>query len=344
MKKIIIFLFLSGLIYSFVQAQDPHFSQYNMPAMHLNPALTGNYNGDFRADINYRDQWRSIAEPYTTYQISADAPVTKSNNAQFSIGGYVMGDKSGISEYQQLIAGLNLAAGIRLNQNSSLSAGIGGGILSQNLNMTNLTWDSQYNGMQYDPSISSNEVADVQNCSSFDLNAGIVYKFMMGSKNPYHNDGIKGTIGIAAFHLTNPEQIQTISEDNKYAKLVFHSNFSIGISGTNTAIQPSFLFMSQGSATMIMPGLSFRYLLREQSKYTGFIKSSAFTVGGHYRVGDAIVLTSLIEFANFAIGFSYDVNASGLSKASSGAGAFELALRFITPAPNKARLGNNPLY
>ncbi|MBN2729545.1 MAG: PorP/SprF family type IX secretion system membrane protein [Bacteroidales bacterium] len=343
MKKIFL---LSGilLVAIFSHAQDPHFTQYNMPAMFLNPALTGNYNGDFRADINYRDQWRSVAEPFTTYQLSADAPVSRSNNAQFSIGGYVMSDKSGASEFSQTIAGINLGAGVRLNSVSSLSAGIGGGIISQNVNMANLSWDSQYNGMQYDPALETHESASLLNATGIDLNAGIVYKFMSGSRNPYYNDGVKGTIGIAAFHLTSPEQITSILEDKRYAKIVAHADFSIGISGSNTAIQPSFLFMTQGSSTMIMLGLSFRYLLKESSRYTGFIKSSAFTVGGHYRVGDAIAFTSMIEFSNFAIGFSYDINASGLSKASNGAGALELALRFVTPAPNKARLGNNPLY
>lgn len=343
MKKTLTILVLIFVAFS-IKAQDPHFTQYYMPAMFLNPGLTGNFNGDFRADINYRDQWRSVAEPFTTYQLSADAPVSKSNNAQFSLGGYVISDKSGASEFTQTIAGINLGAGVRLNSVSTLSAGIGGGIISQNINMASLTWDSQYNGMQYDPSLENHESDYLQNATSIDLNAGIVYKFFTGSRNPYYNDGVKGTIGIAAFHLTSPKQVTSILEDKKYAKIVGHANFSIGLSGTNTAIQPSILFMTQGSSTMIMPGLSFRYLLKESSRYTGFIKSSAFTVGGHYRVGDAIALTSMIEFSNFSIGFSYDINASGLSSASKGAGALELALRFITPAPNKARLGNNPLY
>ncbi|PLW92082.1 MAG: hypothetical protein C0592_12630 [Marinilabiliales bacterium] len=343
MKRIISIVILMFAFY-FSHAQDPHFTQYYMPSMFLNPGLTGSFNGDFRADINYRDQWRSVAEPFTTYQISADAPVSRSDNAQFSVGAYAMGDKSGLSEFTQTIAGVNLGAGVRINSVSTLSLGVGGGVISQNINMAGLSWDSQYDGMQYDPSLSSHESAYLQSATAIDLNAGIVYKFITGSRNPYYNDGVKGTIGFAAFHLTSPEQITSILEDKRYSKFVGHCNFSIGLTGTNTAVQPSFLFMTQGSSTMIMPGLSFRYLLRESSRYTGFIKSSAFTLGGHYRVGDAIAFTSMIEFSNFAIGFSNDVNASGLSKASNGAGALEFALRFMTPAPNKARLGNNPLY
>ncbi len=343
MKITVINIFL-WVFLSTLKAQDPHFTQFNMQPMHLNPALTGNFTGDFRANINYRDQWRSVSEPYTTMQFSADGRVSKSENAQFSLGAYVLTDKAGVSEFRQTMAGVNAAAGVRIGRSSSLTAGIGGGAFSQNLNPANLSWDSQYNGMQYDPSLSSNENLALQSVTKFDLHAGVVYKFMSGSTNPYFNDGVKGTLGVSAYHLTRPEQVSMLTEDAKYSRITAHADLSIGLAGTNMAIQPSFLMMLQGSQKEIMPGLLFRYLLREQSRYTGFIKSSAFTIGGYYRAGDAINIVTLFEFSNFGVGISYDINASGLTNATNGSGALELALRFITPAPNKARLNNNPLY
>lgn len=343
--KIKAFFGIMILLFSLViHAQDPHFTQFNMQPLLLNPALTGNFSGDFRANVNYRDQWRSVAEPYTTIQFSADGRVTKSQNSQLSIGGYVMNDKAGASEFHQTLAGANVAAGIRLGHSSSLTAGLGGGLFSQGFNQGSLIWDSQYNGMQYDPTLGSNENISELSVSRFDLNAGLVFKFMSGTNNAYNNDGLKGTIGFSAYHLTQPQQVSLLTEDAKYSRFTAHADLSIGLAGTNTAIQPSFLLMIQGSQTEIMPGLTFRYLLREQSRYTGFIKSSAFSIGGYYRAGDAINIVTLFEFSNFGVGFSYDINASGLSSATNGSGALEFALRFITPAPNKSRLSNNPLY
>lgn len=342
MKAKIFFLIM--FVSLMLNAQDPHFTQFNMQPLLLNPALTGNFTGDFRANINYRDQWRSVSEPYTTMQFSADGRVTKARDAQLSVGGFVLTDKAGASEFKQTVAGVNVAAGVRIGRTSSITAGIGGGLFSQNLNSGNLIWDSQYNGMQYDPLLPSNENATMLSVSKFDLNAGLVYKFMIGSNNPYYNDGVKGTIGVSAYHLTQPAQVSMLTEDAKHSRIAAHADISIGLAGTNVAIQPSFLMMIQGNQKEIMPGLVFRYLLREQSRYTGFIKSSAFSIGGYYRAGDAINIVTLFEFSNFGVGFSYDLNASGFSKATNGSGALEFALRFITPAPNKSRLSNNPLY
>ena len=40
-----------------------------------------------------------------------------------------------------------------------------------------------------------------------------------------------------------------------------------------------------------------------------------------------------LEFANYAMGMSYDVNTSGLIYATSGKGGFEISLRWINPNP-----------
>jgi len=76
-----------------------------------------------------------------------------------------------------------------------------------------------------------------------------------------------------------------------------------------------------------------RYLLRPQSKYTGFIKETAILFGGHYRTGDAFIPSVMIEMANYAIGISYDVNISSLKTVSSGKGGVEIVLRYINPNP-----------
>lgn len=343
MKSLFTSIFCFALL-TFVTAQDPHFTQFNMQPLLLNPGLTGNFTGDFRANINYRDQWRSVSEPYTTMQFSADGRVTKGRNSQVNVGGFLLTDKAGASEFNQTMAGVNIAAGVRVGRSSSITAGIGAGLFSQSLNNTALIWDSQYNGMQFDPTLASGESLSSISVSKFDLHAGLVFRFMSGSNNPYFNDGVKGTFGISAYHLTQPEQVSMLTVDARKSRITGHADLSIGLAGTNMAIQPSFLLMIQGSQKEIMPGLIFRYLLREQSRYTGFIKSSAFSIGGYYRAGDAINIVTLFEFSNFGVGFSYDVNASGLTNATNGSGALELALRFVTPAPNKARLSNNPLY
>ena len=105
---------------------------------------------------------------------------------------------------------------------------------------------------------------------------------------------------------------------------------------------PSVLYMRQGPNQEITFGSSFRFMLREDSKYTGFVKQAAISVGGLYRFGDAAIITSYLEMANYGIGFSYDFNLSDLRTASSFQGGFELSLRYTTPNP--FLYSNRPRY
>ena len=74
-------------------------------------------------------------------------------------------------------------------------------------------------------------------------------------------------------------------------------------------------------------------MLKEDSRYTGYVKGSALAVGGYYRNKDAFVVAALFEMSNYAIGASYDINVSGLKTATTGRGGFEITLRFLNPSP-----------
>ena len=56
-------------------------------------------------------------------------------------------------------------------------------------------------------------------------------------------------------------------------------------------------------------------------------------MGGYYRVGDAVVIATQLELKDIALGFSYDINVSGLTPATAGRGGFEVFLRYVIPGP-----------
>jgi hypothetical protein len=82
-----------------------------------------------------------------------------------------------------------------------------------------------------------------------------------------------------------------------------------------------------------------RYKLKQDSKFTGFEKGAAFSIGGHLRARDALALSVLYEFSQYSIGVSYDVNTSRLAPASNLRGGMEVSLRFVNPSPFK-RIGS----
>ena len=58
LKKSLFLFVLASCLFSFktLLAQDIHYSQYYASPLTLNPALTGKFNGYYRATAIYRDQ------------------------------------------------------------------------------------------------------------------------------------------------------------------------------------------------------------------------------------------------------------------------------------------------
>ena len=70
-----IFLFVTLFSFSKIAlSQDIHYSQYYQTPLIINPSLTGVFNGDQRACMNYRNQWNDFA-PFTTSSISFDSKI-----------------------------------------------------------------------------------------------------------------------------------------------------------------------------------------------------------------------------------------------------------------------------
>src|SRR6188472_250154 len=88
-KCVAIFIF-SLIVISKAYGQDPAFSQFFSSPLNVNPALTGNINGDWRIISNFRDQWIGPASPYTTGTASYDRKILQ-NKLPGVAEGNVMG-------------------------------------------------------------------------------------------------------------------------------------------------------------------------------------------------------------------------------------------------------------
>lgn len=59
---------------------DPHFTQYYVHPAWLNPALTGAFDGDYRASAIYRNQWSNVSGPFSTVGAALELPTSKNLN------------------------------------------------------------------------------------------------------------------------------------------------------------------------------------------------------------------------------------------------------------------------
>ena len=143
-------------------------------------------------------------------------------------------------------------------------------------------------------------------------------------------NGIQYNIGFSMAHLNRPKLSFLTTDEKMDIKYIVHGGMLIGIKNTPLDIVPSFIYAMQGPSTEILFGGMIKYLLKEDSKYTGYVKGQYLSVGAFYRNKDALIINALHEVGQMAFGISYDVNTSTLKTASEYKGGFEISLRFIS--------------
>lgn len=350
MKKIIYPAALLSLVIlaNTGEAQDIHFSEFNENSSLVNPALTGQ-SYVVKALAIYKDQWRSVTVPYKTYGASVemkfkaknwertDAHSTMKFKQAFNrvAGGLsFFNDKAGDGNMGTTQVNLSLATFVPLNSKSSLSVGLQGSFVQRKIDYSKLIWPDQYNGTTYDMSSTAGENFTSGNFVYPDFAAGLAYSYGFNERAIGANDQFKIDLGAAMFHMGNPKQ-NYLGDTHEIlnSRYVFHSKAIIGIKNTKFIMAPSAIFEMQGTTHELIYGTYVKYNFKEDSKYTGYVKGSTFSLGAFYRNKDAMIAAAMLEFGQYAIGFSYDINTSGLTKVSSSRGGFEVFLRFVTPSP-----------
>ncbi len=339
MKKLLLILLITincQLLTVNSYAQDIHFTMYDAMPITTNPATVGVFNGDVRGVLNYRSQWASIGNPYKTYAVMFDGGILKNKwkNGYLGLGFNAFKDVAGETNLGTTKISLALSSVIYLDGKNSASVGLMSSWIQNSIDQNNLQWDSQFNGQAYDASAPSFETFTFENNNYFDFSAGALWAYGTGSKTLSSHDEFNMKAGLAFYHVTRPsQQIEFGEVDKLYSKFAFHTEAHIGITNTKMALRPKLITYFQGPARQITAGLLFRYMLKEESKYTGIFKEMAVSFGGYYRVEDAFAPTIEFEIAYFAFGFAYDMNISGLSPATGGNGGPEIFIRIINPNP-----------
>lgn len=316
-------------------SQDIHLSQANMTPLLVNPANAG-AEYTIRGILNYRTQWGSISEPYTTMMASYDMnfkPSTSGKIGYFAGGLFVFSDKAGASEMKTTQVNLSLAYHVNLNAKQTLGAGIQGGYFQRSANIDQLTWGNQFDGYQYVESISTGESSDFNGISfgSTDYTAGILWTFR-NSEKYFSGRDIYLSSGLSFHHLTKPDiETQGLTPDQLHYRYIWHGNGIIGLN-EKFSLLPYLYYSQQASINEIMFGSDILYRLKQANKYAGE-KGMAIGFGAYYRWNDAIIPSLIIQYANYTFGFTYDINTSSLNNATNKNGGFELSLRYVYPNP-----------
>ena len=316
-----IFLHFTFYILHFTSfSQDIHFSQYFSCPLILNPALTGVYDSDFRLITNYKNQWGSATGfPYETISVSSDKSFWKN---RLAAGVVFYKDKAGDSKMGINQTNFSLASKVPLDDKNMVSVGLQGGWAQRSIDISNLSWDTQYDGKAFNKTLPNGENTAPVNFNYFDLSAGAYYKGIVSDLL-----GLNG--GIAAAHVNTPKQSYLGNSDKLHVKWTFHGGAAIGFKNWNKTLMPTLMILQQGASQEINIGAAMKYNLGMDSKYTGINVSSNITFGGYYRVKDAVIGYMKYDYKDyFSIGFSYDINLSKLRAATYSRGGAEVFLAF----------------
>lgn len=327
MKKIIL-LFLFAGVSLMASAQDVHFSQFDQNPLLLNPAYAGMYDGTFRFNLNYKNQWAALGNVYETYSASTDYIIFKNSMGMKSTGLGVSAyqDVAGASKTKTTRIDLNLSQTIYLNMNTDLTLGVGFSYLDMSANFNGLNWGSQYDGVEFNQSIGSGEAFSGYAEKGFDLSAGMLFRWFDNGLDPFE-------LGVSSHHLARPQFTILSQEDNIPVRINAHISKEYTFPTLNNwGVKGVGYFSSQRTAKEFVIGGFLRRDFGLVSKYTGYYKNVNLYFGTYYRIGDALVPSFLMTIhQKISFGMSYDFTLSQLSNTNSFRGGPEFSFSYIGP-------------
>lgn len=324
-------------------AQDIHFSQYFVAPLAVNPALTGFMDGTARASVNHKSQWSSVNNAFVTDMVSADGIILQGripSSDRFGVG--VMGVSDRIADGLLVNNSLSISTayhkGLDKEGKFSVAVGLQGSYSNRSLNGTQLRMNDQLDdfGNFSVPSRDAIQGRDVSK-SSFDVSAGLLFKARLDEKSQFY-------IGVSMYHLAQPKatfmndvslKVPMRTSISGGIETKFSEMLNVSLVGIHSRQETASETVVGGIVTI---GKSYREYEKSLSGYLGVL----------YRVNDAFIPYVAAEYADVRVGFSYDLNTSGLNDATKGQGGAELSIVYLLRIPPNKKIiylcPNNPKF
>jgi type IX secretion system PorP/SprF family membrane protein len=314
---------IAGVIFYFlivmgVSAQDIHLSQYHFDRLQINPALTGIFNGDKQVSMLYKSQWANVPVEYSTFSGSFDMKLRKTQSPKgfFSIGALFNYDQAGESDLSLGSISLNGSYTRALTKSffASIGGAVGGG--QRKFTQKNLTWDTQWNGDHYDPTLPSLENFDATNFLYLDLSGGINLRLQA-------KDRTKIDVGFGAFHLNEPGF--SFYNNDPITLPVRTAISALGILkiGNRLDLYGNGLLQNQGPYKETLAGGG---VILHISNHRA--REVELHLGLATRFEDALIPMAALSYDGWKGGFSYDITTSPFQTANAQKGGPEFFLTY----------------
>lgn len=317
LKKALLILFV--LFSALTKAQDIHFSQFGGSILNLNPALTGFFNGDYRVNAIYRSQWLSVPVPYSTISMGGETRFRPSSNTKDMVGVGLLfnNDKAGDTRYgttQMYVSG-SFIHPLKADSSLLVSAGLNVGFCSVGFDYDRMTFDNQYDGLNYNKSAATGENFNWTRYNFGDVNFGIAGQYILNKKQRF-------ILGTSLHHLTTPViTYQGNDQSSLDLKSSTYALFSMPIN-LKTDVVAELIYNRQGKYNEFIPYASLKYYLNKDA-------NQSVSAGLSVRAKDAFILRGGYTFKATQAGIAYDINTSKFTAATNRRGAFEVYIIHI---------------
>jgi len=246
---ILVLLSLFGLS---AKAQDHIYSQFYNAPLYLNPALTGQFEGDIRMNMIYRNQWSGLSGDLSYLSASVDLNIPH-------FGGGVGLQFTRSSEGIAYLRKNNIAGTYSYSVGDDdfvTSFGIQAGFTNRQIDLDKLVFSDQIDANTgFIPgSSTSAQILDISNRFYFDAGTGInmVFKNFMA--------------GASLYHINKPDESFTEVQAKLPTRLVGYASMKLSLLSQYNYYEddgmyliPSVVYYRQGASQAISMGAQFKY-------------------------------------------------------------------------------------
>lgn len=313
-------------------SQERYFTQFYSAPLLLDPSLTGNFDGNYRVNMAFRDQWfKNLEKPFSVFEMNMDLSFDLQKHSRYNdyagAGLFFATDKAGPLSFGNTEMGIAGSYRKFLGPGQFLSGGLYVSLVQRNINFTNITFEDQFNG-EDGYTAGTGESLGGNNFAFFDQGIGISY-----SNYKEHLNGFN--FGIAMAHPLRPE-VSFLKRDDVLGE--FAASFRLPIKYTAHAggkiilndyvnLYPRFLYIRQGVQDMGTLGLNVRF---DSGVFGIHLGAFGRAAGGNFRYNfDSAGILAGLEYLNWQVGISYDAAIPNIIHYSRNQGTFEITLSYF---------------
>ena len=296
-------------------AQDVHFSQFWETSLLRNPALAGLFEGDYRVQAIYRDQWNNLTNAYRTGSLNLENKISVGSGDDYlTVGLQSFFDRAGTIGWTttQFLPAINYHKSLSTDKNQYLSLGAMGGWVQRRFDPSKMTTNTTYETGGTGENLVNTSFGYIDGSVGLSYNSQIRDR---SSDNFY--------VGVAYHHFNRPQQSFYFRNANVElnAKWVISAGmrWSVSEQGFITVMADH---SRQGRFEQTVAGALYGLRLGIDPENA----THAIQAGALLRLNEAFIPVIKIDIGTVSASFSYDITVSNLTPFNQGRGGFEAGL------------------